>query len=70
MGATKFWLALGVVVLVYQVELNVLVPGVLGKEMRLHPVNIFILYGRHRQPVWVAGSFYCRSGCRVGADRG
>ena len=40
MGATKFWLALGVIMLVYQVELNVLVPGVLGKEMRLHPVNI------------------------------
>jgi predicted PurR-regulated permease PerM len=40
MGATKFWLALGVIILVYQVELNVLVPGVLGKEMRLHPVNI------------------------------
>jgi len=40
MGATKFWLALCVVLLVYQVELNVLVPGVLGKEMRLHPVNI------------------------------
>jgi putative permease len=40
MGATKFWLALGVIVLVYQVELNVLVPSVLGKEMRLHPVNI------------------------------
>ena len=28
------------IVLVYQVELNLLVPGVLGKEMRLHPVNI------------------------------
>jgi putative permease len=40
LGATKFWLALGVIVLVYQVELNVLVPGVLGKEMQLHPVNI------------------------------
>jgi predicted PurR-regulated permease PerM len=40
MGGTKFWLALGVIVLVYQIELNVLVPGVLGKEMRLHPVNI------------------------------
>ena len=40
MGATKFWLALGVIVLVYQIELNVLVPGVLGKEMRLHLVNI------------------------------
>jgi predicted PurR-regulated permease PerM len=40
MGATKFWLALLVIVVVYQVELNLLVPGVLGKEMRLHPVNI------------------------------
>jgi predicted PurR-regulated permease PerM len=40
LGATKFWLALGVIVLVYQIELNVLVPGVLGKEMQLHPVNI------------------------------
>src|SRR5947208_10316144 len=40
LGATKFWLALLVIVIVYQVELNVLVPGVLGKEMRLHPVNI------------------------------
>ena len=40
LGATKFWLALGVIVLVYQIELNLLVPGVLGKEMRLHPVNI------------------------------
>jgi predicted PurR-regulated permease PerM len=40
MGVTKFWLALAVIVLVYQIELNVLVPGVLGKEMRLHPVNI------------------------------
>jgi predicted PurR-regulated permease PerM len=40
LGATKFWLALLVIVVVYQVELNLLVPGVLGKEMRLHPVNI------------------------------
>ncbi len=40
LGPTKFWLALGVIVLVYQIELNLLVPGVLGKEMRLHPVNI------------------------------
>lgn len=40
MGATKFWLALGAILLVYQVELNFLVPFVLGKEMRLHPVNI------------------------------
>jgi putative permease len=40
MGATKFWLALAVILVVYQVELNFLVPVVLGKEMRLHPVNI------------------------------
>ena len=40
MGATKFWLALIVILIVYQVELNLLVPVVLGKEMRLHPVNI------------------------------
>ena len=40
LGATKFWLALSVIVIVYQVELNFLVPVVLGKEMRLHPVNI------------------------------
>jgi len=40
MGPTKFWLALGLIILVYQIELNLLVPVVLGKEMRLHPVNI------------------------------
>src|SRR5438552_5947824 len=40
LGATIFWLALAIIVLVYQIELNVLVPGVLGKEMRLHPVNL------------------------------
>jgi len=40
LGPTKFWLAFGVILLVYQVELNFLVPFVLGKEMRLHPVNI------------------------------
>src|SRR5438270_12985016 len=40
LGAPKLWMALLVFVFVYYVELNVLVPGVLGKEMRLHPVNI------------------------------
>ncbi len=40
LGATKFWLALAIILIVYQVELNLLVPVVLGKEMRLHPVNI------------------------------
>ncbi len=40
LGATKFWLALLIIVIVYQVELNLLVPVVLGKEMHLHPVNI------------------------------
>src|SRR5437588_11339568 len=38
--ATKFWMALLVIVIVYQVELNVLVPAVLGNEMHLHPVNM------------------------------
>jgi putative permease len=40
LGATKFWLALVVIIVVYQIELNLLVPVVLGREMRLHPVNI------------------------------
>ena len=40
LGATKFWLALGVILFVQQIETNLLVPFVLGKEMRLHPVNI------------------------------
>jgi putative permease len=40
LGPTKFWLAAAVIIVVYQVELNLLVPVVLGKEMRLHPVNI------------------------------
>jgi putative permease len=40
MSATKFWLALAIILIVYQVELNLLVPVVLGKEMQLHPVNI------------------------------
>ena len=41
LGATKFWLALAVILIVYQVELNFLVPVVLGREMRLHPIDIF-----------------------------
>jgi putative permease len=40
LGATKFWLALALILIVYQVELNLLIPVVLGREMRLHPVNI------------------------------
>ena len=39
-GATKFWLALAIILIVYQIELNLLVPVVLGREMRLHPVVI------------------------------
>lgn len=37
---TKFWLALAVILFVQQVEVNVLVPYILGKEMRLNPVLI------------------------------
>lgn len=39
-GVTKFWLALAVILFVQQVEVNVLVPYILGKEMRLNPVLI------------------------------
>ena len=68
LGATKFWLALCVIIVVYQVELNVLVPGVLGKEMRLHPVNI-LLYAGDRRVVRAAGRFSSRP-CRcTGTDR-
>ncbi len=37
---TKFWLALGAILFVQQVEVNFLVPYILGKEMRLNPVLI------------------------------
>ena len=40
MGLTKFWLALAAILFVQQVEANVLVPYILGKEMRLNPVLI------------------------------
>lgn len=40
LGADKFWLALGAVLFVHQVEINLLVPFVMGKEMKLHPVTI------------------------------
>jgi len=39
-SVTKFWLALGAILFVQQVEANVLVPYILGKEMRLNPVLI------------------------------
>jgi putative permease len=40
LGATKFWLAFAAILFVQQIETNLLVPFVLGKEMRLHPVSI------------------------------
>ncbi len=39
-SVTKFWLALAVILFVQQVEVNFLVPVILGKEMRLNPVLI------------------------------
>jgi putative permease len=39
-SATKFWLALAVILFVQQVEVNFLVPYILGKEMKLNPVLI------------------------------
>jgi putative permease len=40
MSVTKFWLALGAILFVQQIEVNFLVPYILGKEMRLNPVMI------------------------------
>ncbi|MBV9007907.1 MAG: AI-2E family transporter [Verrucomicrobia bacterium] len=40
LSLTKFWLALAAILFVQQVEANVLVPYILGKEMRLNPVLI------------------------------
>lgn len=37
---TKFWLALAAILFVQQVEVNFLVPYILGREMRLNPVLI------------------------------
>ena len=60
MGATKFWLALAVIVLVYQIELNVLVPGVLGKEMQIASGQYLVLCARDHGDVRITRSF---SGC-------
>ena len=40
LGATKFWLTLLAILFVQQVESNLLVPFVMGKELKLHPVTI------------------------------
>jgi putative permease len=40
LSVTKFWLALAAILFVQQVEVNFLVPYILGKEMRLNPVLI------------------------------
>ena len=37
---TKFWLALAAILFVQQIEVNFLVPYILGREMRLNPVMI------------------------------
>jgi putative permease len=37
---TKFWLALAAILFVQQIEVNFLVPYILGREMRLNPVLI------------------------------
>ncbi len=39
-SVTKFWLALAAILFVQQIEVNFLVPYILGKEMRLNPVLI------------------------------
>jgi len=39
-SVAKFWLALAVILFVQQIEVNFLVPFILGKQMRLNPVLI------------------------------
>jgi predicted PurR-regulated permease PerM len=39
-SVTKFWLALAAILFVQQIEVNFLVPYILGREMRLNPVLI------------------------------
>jgi len=39
-SVTKFWLALAAILFVQQIEVNFLVPVILGREMRLNPVSI------------------------------
>ena len=39
-SVAKFWLALAVILFVQQIEVNFLVPVILGKQMRLNPVLI------------------------------
>jgi len=39
-SVTKFWLALAAILFVQQIEVNFLVPYILGREMRLNPVMI------------------------------
>src|SRR4029453_12780718 len=65
LGATKFWLALGVIVVVYQVELNVLVPSVLGKEMQFHPVNILFFTLPTATMFGVVGVFFAVPGAAL-----
>ena len=39
-SVSKFWLALAAILFVQQIEVNFLVPFILGKQMRLNPVLI------------------------------
>ena len=52
-SVTKFWLALAAILFVQQVEVNFLVPYILGKEMRLNPVHDFVFHGRDGLALWI-----------------
>ena len=68
LGATKFWLALGVILLIYQIELNLLA-GRARQRDAIASGQHFVFYTGDRRIVWVAGSFSRRTRRRAGADR-
>ena len=69
MGATKFWLALGVIVLVYQVELNVFGARRARQRNAAAPGQHFVFYPRDRRIVRVPGIVSCCPSCGAGANR-
>jgi AI-2E family transporter len=69
LGGTKFWLALGVILLVLP---NRAEPSGAGRPRQRDAIasgQHFVFYTGDRRIVWVAGSFSRRPGRRAGADR-
>jgi hypothetical protein len=67
MGATKFWLALAVIVLIYQIELNVLVPGARQRNA-IAPGQHSVFYPGGRRIIWAFGSVSRGACCGVGTN--